>query len=146
MSAETLFTICNSAILPGWLLLAVAPGWRVTRWVTGSAAIPLALAVVYGSLVVLYFGSAEGDMNTLEGIGQLFANPWVRLAGWVHYLVFDLFIGTWIVGDARRLGFTGVWHLAIVPCLFLTLMLGPVGLLVYVLAFRWPRRQWLLPE
>lgn len=146
MSAEMLFKLCTWSVLPVWILLAVAPGWRVTRWVSGSAAIPLALAAVYATLVALYFGGAEGDMDSLQGLGKLFANPWVLLAGWVHYLVFDLFVGTWIVSDARRLGFTGLWHLAIVPCLFLTLMLGPVGFLLYFVAFRWSRQQWLMPE
>ena len=51
------------------------------------------------------------------------------LAGWVHYLVFDLFVGAWEVRDARRVG---VHHLLVVPCLALTFMAGPIGLLLYL--------------
>ena len=50
------------------------------------------------------------------------------MAGWIHYLAFDLFIGAWEVRDARRLG---VPHMVVVPCLFFTLMAGPVGLALY---------------
>ncbi len=51
------------------------------------------------------------------------------VAGWIHYLVFDLFVGAWEVRDARR---RGVNHLAVVPCLLLTLLLGPIGLMLYL--------------
>jgi len=86
-------------------------------------------------------GEAEGDFFTLAGVQQLFANPWAALAGWLHYLAFDLFIGSWEVRNARRVG---IPHWQVIPCLFLTFMLGPVGLLVYFV-LRWSRGQWLLP-
>ena len=50
------------------------------------------------------------------------------LAGWIHYLAFDLLIGSWEVRDARELG---IPHLFVVPCLFLTFMFGPAGWLLY---------------
>jgi hypothetical protein len=56
------------------------------------------------------------------------------LAGWVHYMAFDLFIGAWETRDARR---AGVPHLMVVPCLILTFMLGPIGLLVYLALRAW---------
>ena len=65
----------------------------------------------------------------------LFDNPWALLAGWTHYLAFDLFIGGWEVRDAQR---RGIPHLLIVPALVLTFLLGPAGLLLY-LAIRWSR-------
>ena len=74
-------------------------------------------------------------MNSLAGIYAAFGNPRTLLVAWVHYLVFDLFVGAWEARDAQR---TGVPHWALVPCLFLTLMAGPMGLLAY-LAIRWVR-------
>lgn len=133
MEAELLFKICNNAALVGWLLLAIAPRWKWTRAVIETALIPLLLAVVYLYLVIMYFGGADGDFTSLGGVQKLFGDPNVVLAGWIHYLAFDLFIGSWIVRDASRLG---IFHLLVVPCLFLTLMLGPVGLLAYFL-LRW---------
>ena len=60
----------------------------------------------------------------------LFENPWLLLAGWAHYLAFDLFIGGWEVRDAQR---RGIPHLLVVPALVLTFLFGPAGLLLYLL-------------
>jgi hypothetical protein len=59
-----------------------------------------------------------------------FSAPHIAVAGWIHLLVFDLFVGAWETRDAQR---RGVPHLLLVPCLIVTLMIGPVGLLLYVL-------------
>lgn len=80
-------------------------------------------------LLVLFFGQADGGFGSLAGVMKLFTNPWAVLAGWVHYLAFDLFVGAWEVRDAEQ---HGVSHLLVVPCLFFTFMLGPIGLLMYM--------------
>ncbi len=73
-------------------------------------------------------GEAKGGFDTLQNVASLFANPWVLLGGWVHYLAFDLFIGCWEVVDARERGLS---HWMVVPCLLLTFLFGPAGLLLY---------------
>ena len=60
----------------------------------------------------------------------LFTSPTAVLGGWIHYLVFDLFVGAWIVRDARR---ESINHWLTVPLLFITLMAGPAGLMLYLL-------------
>jgi hypothetical protein len=62
-------------------------------------------------------------------VTALFTNAWLLLAGWLHYLAFDLLIGTWEVRDAQE---RGIPHALVVPCLFLTFMFGPAGWLLYV--------------
>lgn len=94
----------------------------------GGSLIPGLLAVLYAALIAARWGGAEGGFSSLADVRKLFADPWLLLAGWVHYLVFDLFIGAWEVRDAGRLG---IPHLLVVPCLVLTFLLGPVGLLLY---------------
>jgi hypothetical protein len=135
MSAEQLFSISNAVAIVGWLLLAVLPGRRwVTDAVTGKA-LPIVFALLYVGIVVTTFAGAEGSFSTLTGVATLFTNPWLLLAGWLHYLAFDLLIGTWEARDARE---RGVPHLVLVPCLFLTLMFGPAGWLAYItVASRW---------
>jgi hypothetical protein len=64
---------------------------------------------------------------------MLFQSPYVALAGWIHYLAFDLFLGAWQVRDANR---RDINHLWLVPCLVLTFLAGPVGLLLYF-CIRW---------
>lgn len=133
MTPETLFLICNNGVIPFWLLLAVAPGWKHTQAIVHAAWIPLAFAAVYAFALASGMSGADegGGFGSLAGVMALFTNPWSALAGWVHYLVFDLFVGAWEVRDARR---RGLHHAIVVPCLAFTLMFGPIGLALYLVA------------
>jgi len=129
MSAELLFSIANNFILIPWLLLALLPRWEWTHKLIFHAWIPILIAVAYVFALVQGFGTTEdGGFNTLQSVMAFFTNPWAVTAGWLHYLAFDLFVGAWEVRDAQR---RAVHHLLVVPCLFFTLMLGPVGLALY---------------
>jgi hypothetical protein len=132
MTAEQLFSTLNLTTVAAWLPLVFLP--RV-RWVaTGLPVVmPSLLAVVYVVLVAATMPGSEGGFSSLAGVRALFDDPWAQLAGWAHYLAFDLFVGGWEVRDAQR---RGIPHLVIVPALVLTFLLGPAGLLLY-LAIRW---------
>jgi hypothetical protein len=95
--------------------------------VTGTIS-PAFFAVIYIAIVIAAFPSADGGFNSLSGVTTLFANPWLLLAGWQHYLAFDLLIGTWEARDSVE---RGVPRWLLVPCLFLTLMFGPTGWVLY---------------
>ncbi len=130
MAPETLFLICNYGILPAWLLLAVAPSWSWTQRLVHGVWIPLVLGVLYASLLLSASDVPEGaGFGSLAGVMLFFTSPTATLAGWVHYLVFDLFVGAWEVRDARRRGIAHGW---VLPCLALTLLFGPTGLLLYL--------------
>jgi hypothetical protein len=129
MAAEQIFSICNFSVLPGWLLLVVAPRWRWTHRIA-ALALPLGLAAVYLALLVVNFRKGEGGFGSLAEVARLFENRYLLLAGWIHYLAFDLFIGSWVVRDAGRLRIT---HAYVVPCLLLTFLFGPAGLLTWFL-------------
>ena len=92
-------------------------------------AIPLALSVGYTVLLVAFWGASEGGFDTLDNVAALFASREVLLAGWIHYLAFDLFVGGWEVRTARR---DALPFLAIVPCLVLTFLAGPFGLMLFL--------------
>jgi len=128
MSGELLFSIVTWAMVPLWLLLAVLPNAAITRILVHSVAPPLALGLLYAWLYHMVPGHSV-NFTSLEGVRQTFQNENMLLAGWVHYLVFDLFVGAWIVRNARR---REIWYPLVVPCLFLTFLMGPVGLLVYL--------------
>jgi hypothetical protein len=137
--AETAFAVVNNAVLPGWIILFGFPRWKHGAWLVSGVIIPGLLAVAYLALVVASSSqpNAAGPeaFFTLQGIMTLFDNPVGVVAGWTHYLVFDLAIGSWEVRDAQAHGIPHKW---VVPCLFFTLMLGPVGFLMYlVLRSRW---------
>lgn len=128
MTAEGAFSACNLLAMAGWLLLVFQPrrGWVPV--VTGRI-IPALLGMLYAVLVAANWGSSDGGFSSLKDVATLFSNQWLLLAGWLHYLAFDLFVGTWEVRDAlqRRLP-----HWFVVPCLLLTFLFGPVGLLSYL--------------
>ena len=128
MTADALFRILNLVALLAWVPLVFVPR---RRWATTVVPIvvPALLAVVYAALLVVSLPGSDGGFSSLAGVRALFANPHGLLAGWTHYLAFDLFIGGWEVRDARE---RGIPHLLIVPALVLTFLVGPVGLLLYL--------------
>jgi len=127
-----LFRLASTTAFLGWLLLLVAPRWHITRRVVGGGALPLVLAATYVVLIGYHYLGAhggEGGFSSLAAVAALFRDPWALLAGWVHYLCFDLWVGSWELRDAQRRGFP---HLLLVPVLLLTFLLGPAGLLLYM--------------
>jgi hypothetical protein len=124
-----LFGFANIAILPIWILLIVLPKHEVTRWLTDNYVIQMILALIYLFLIVGYMGEGEGGMDSLQNIRKGFEHDAILLAGWIHYIVFDSFVGTWMVRDAEK---RGIPHLHIIMPLVFTLLLGPVGLLLYL--------------
>jgi hypothetical protein len=129
MSANQIFSIANVVAMCGWLLLVVLPGRRWVTHVVAGVAIPAAFAVLYSVLIAIHFADAEGGFSTLPDVALLFSNPWLLLAGWIHYLAFDLLVGSWEVRDSRE---RGIRHIFVVPCLILTFLFGPAGWLLYL--------------
>jgi hypothetical protein len=129
MSNEIIFRICDLAVLPGWALLLLAPNWK---WTVRLAmyTIPALLAIAYLWVFIANFESLHANFVSLGAVEYVFHSPGLVLAAWIHYLAFDLFVGAWMVQDARR---RRILHLAVIPCLMLTFVLGPAGLLVYLI-------------
>jgi hypothetical protein len=128
MDDDLLFRIANSLAMLGWLVLLASP-WlpRVARYVSGMA-IPLLLAVAYSALIMAFWSSGKGGFDSLDHVAELFRSRELLLAGWIHYLAFDLLVGAWIVRKARE---SGVAFWAVVPCLILTFLFGPAGFLLF---------------
>ena len=128
MTADALFRILNFATLAAWLPLVFLPR---RRWATTVVpiAMPALLGVVYVVLIAVSLPGSDGGFSSLAGVRALFADPRGLLAGWTHYLAFDLFIGGWQVRDAQQ---RGIRHLLVVPALVLTFLFGPAGLLLYL--------------
>jgi hypothetical protein len=135
LTPDQVFSYANMAVLPFWFLLAVAPRWRGTQILAHSVLMPLLLGATYLWLFVggAFTGSGVPDnasFGSLEGVMVFFTIKEAVVAGWVHYLVFDLFVGAWIVRDSGRLGIN---HFLVIPCLALTLLLGPIGLMLFLI-------------
>ena len=129
MDADMIFSIANMTALAGWLALLGSPFFpRVADRVAGLL-IPALLAVAYTGLVLAFWSAAEGGFDSLDNVAALFRTRELLLAGWIHYLAFDLFVGAWIVRAARH---SRVPFLLLVPCLVLTFLFGPAGLLAFL--------------
>lgn len=141
LSPDTVFEWANTAALLAWLLLMIAPGFVLTRWLVRSGLTCLLLALLYATYLFSNFDPSGFEaFSTLEGIMSLNSLPELALAGWVHYLVFDLFVGLWEVSNARKLGLP---HWLIIPALLFTFMLGPVGLVLYFITRSVYLKRWV---
>lgn len=130
MTPSQLFQIVSTLVLPGWLLLIFFPRWQWTDKIITGIIVTL-LAACYIFCVAQAFTPATiSSFGTLEGVMQLFTNKIAVLAGWIHYLAFDLMTGLFEIKNAQK---NHVNHLVVIPCLFFTFMLGPAGLLLYFL-------------
>jgi hypothetical protein len=127
--ASHVFSIVNLIALAGWVLLAVLPHRRWPAELVSGWLLPALLAGTYVVIVAATWGRSPGGFSSLAAVSQLFTNPWMVLAGWVHYLAFDLFVGSWIVRDSRE---RGIAHLWVLPSLLLTFLFGPAGWLSYL--------------
>lgn len=130
---ELLFNTANLFVLPFWALMVLVPNTKLARKVMGSLLPFAALAGLYLFLFVTSFSNVEGieafsDPNlSLSDLAALFANPHVTATGWIHFVVFDLFVGRWIYWQGQN---TGVFtRHSLVLCLFA----GPIGLLSHLL-------------
>ena len=131
MSLETLFRFASYSVVPFWLLLIFAPRWAWTGRLVHGPVLLLLLTPIYAYMLFGYGAAPEGmDLRSLYGLMVGFSAPPIAVAGWIHYLIFDLFVGAWETRDAQR---RGVPHLLVIPCLIATLVVGPIGLLFYVL-------------
>lgn len=128
---ELLFQVANNAVLVGWILLLALPHSRLTKALVHSGLISGVLSALYFALIVEHFRLADLEkFSSLAGVLELFQNPAVLLAGWVHYLAFDLWVGGWIVRQGKE---ANISHFILLPILALTFLLGPVGFLLFII-------------
>lgn len=130
MTNDQIFKLVSSIAMLAWLLLIIAPKWE------GTGKTLMGLVITLFCIIYIYLISqsikAEDfkSFSSLPGVMQLFTQEGAVLAGWVHYLAFDLMAGLFIVNDSQK---NNLSHWLIIPCLLFTFMLGPVGLFLYLL-------------
>lgn len=131
MTWESLFGMANTLAMLGWAALILLPRWQILRRALRDGLVTL-LAVAYVTLILGYFFQIEGGgFDSIATVRTLFASDPVLLAGWFHYLAFDLFVGIWIAGRADEIALSRFLQ---APILVATLMFGPLGLLLFYAA------------
>ena len=132
MSLGAIFKLCNSIALIGWLLNIVSNKPQIEKFIVGI--IVTLFTIVYTYFIIGFFELAYfQNFSSLNGFRSLLASDQLLLAGWVHYLAFDLMTGLFIRSNAKKNGLS-FW--LVLPCLLFTFMLGPTGLLMYLM-LRW---------
>ncbi len=114
----------------GWIILIFLPRrWPQLLWLPRFI-IPFGLSLLYSGLAMSHILTVEGGgFGSLAEVKTLLSNDWALLAGWVHYLAFDLFIGGWIAVQADKVGIS---RLVQAPILLATFMAGPLGLALFM--------------
>ena len=133
-SLTNIYKLVNVVAAIGWVILIFLPNWNLADSAI-KYGIVVGLSVFY--IYVLFIRKdieneeyPKGNFTSLEGVINLFNNPRKLLAGWVHYLAFDLMLGIFIKTQANEIGMS---HFLQIPCFILTFMLGPVGYLLFVI-------------
>lgn len=127
------YTAINASSAPLWLAMILAPRSRVTRALVDRAGVLfVGLGLTYDALMAAgVIGSrTKLDFGDPEAVRKALGEPDIFLAGWTHYIAFDLFVGRWIWQDALARGRSA--RLA----LLLTWLAGPAGLSLHLLRNR----------
>ena len=125
---DQIFRAANLFALVGWVLIVVAPRWRLTERLVLSGLWSVILAIVYSALIVLNISGSDGGFGSIEDVRRLFASDALLTAGWVHYLAFDLYAGA---SEVRQAQTANIPHLVLIPILLATFLFGPMGLLLF---------------
>ncbi|NNK82991.1 MAG: DUF4281 domain-containing protein [Flavobacteriaceae bacterium] len=130
MTPSSVFSIANTMAFIMWLLLIILPNWKTTRFLIDFKVIPILLSILYAIYIISSIISGPAmDFSSLEAVMHLFTIENAVLSGWLHYLVFDLLVGMWILDENKKLK---IPHAILVPCLIGTFLIGPIGFLIYM--------------
>jgi hypothetical protein len=130
MDLSLLFNIANIFVLPFWTLIIFVPNWEITQKIMKSYLIFLPLIFLYIYLFIISLNPesiATLSNPQLLDLAKVFSDPTVTFAGWVHFLVLDLFLGRYIYWQGQN---EKIWTIhSLILCLFA----GPIGFLSHII-------------
>ncbi len=127
---DFIFDMAGRFAMLGWVMLLLLPRkWPFVLPITGWV-IPALISVPYSALILVSFLGADGGFGSFADVKALFQDDRVLLAGWLHYLAFDLVIGTLVARQADAMKISRILQ---TPLLIMCFMLGPFGFLIFAL-------------
>jgi hypothetical protein len=127
------FQLVNLIAIAAWVIMIGFPARKNTSKGIINGVI-LVLCLFYFSLIINWITKgAVGGFDSLASVMLLFKDQKAMLAGWIHYLAFDLFVGLWITQNAQLMGVKR-WVLIVIQ--LFTFMFGPIGLGLYMIIRR----------
>lgn len=132
MTPTQVFSIAGMFTMPMWILMIFLPKWKITRFLMEYKVIPTLLSLIYAIYIIQAIILIGGmmDFGSLASVMKLFTEENAVLAGWVHYLAFDLIVGMWMLRQNEKLN---IHQLIMAPILFSTFMFGPLGFLIFMI-------------
>jgi hypothetical protein len=138
-SIGTWWIAVHAIAFAGWATLFALPWVGRRRAVLTARWATVPLCLLYLLFLSTHLKAIPTDSGyTLEAVSRFFDRPVLLLAGWIHYLILDLFVGSWEAEHSEK---AGVPHAILLPCLFATMMIGPLGLLLYLAVAAWRSRR-----
>lgn len=138
MTPDQVFNLVNLTALLAWLYLIGFARWTPRVFAVMRYAIPVVFALVYLTCLFLGEPNEEAGYQSLAEVTAIFTQPWVIVGAWIHYLAFDFFVGCWILAQSKSEGIGHGW--IVIPMIF-TFMLGPVGLLLFLILLGFRKRR-----
>ncbi len=129
INIDEFFLYMNGFAGLGWLfIILISPVWKRYDAVVIGVVVVI-LAITYTAFNVTSFRSdILQKFSTLNGVMELFSQKPFVMAGWSHILAFDLVVGFWIKKNSLK---HGINHWVLLPSFIFTIMLGPLGFLIY---------------
>ncbi|WP_438423656.1 ABA4-like family protein [Aquimarina macrocephali] len=139
MTPTEVFSISSMIAMPMWILMILFPNWKATRFLIDFKVVPILLSFIYVFYIFKTIQIGGGiDFGSLTSVMALFTEENAVLAGWVHYLAFDLLVGMWMLDQNKGVK---IHQLIMAPCLFATFMLGPIGFLLFIIIRAFKQKQ-----
>lgn len=129
LAPDLVFQLGNMIVFAGWMILILLPRHWPLVIAVPRYAIPTLFGLVYAAITLSRFFGSGGGYGSLDAVRTLFSTDELLVAGWLHYLAFDLFVGTWIAEQADRVGLSRLIQGLI---LFVTFIFPPVGLVLFL--------------
>ncbi len=127
---DFIFQTAGQLAMLGWVMLLLLPRkWPFVLSITGWV-IPALISIPYSALILVAFLGADGGFGSFADVKSLFQDDRLLLAGWLHYLAFDLVIGTLVARQADEMKVSRILQ---APLLIMCFMLGPFGFLIFAL-------------
>ena len=134
LTFENIYLWCNFGVLPFWLLIIIFPRSSFTQFFVNSIILPLILSIAYIYTIYQTISMDEPILDvftlylSLDNLYTLFATESFLLVFWIHFLVLNLFLGSWMSRDGVK--YNVPRGLMFVP-LVLVYFTGPLGLVLY---------------
>ena len=133
-TTDMIYLWLNIGVIPFWFILIFFPNSRICNIFVSSIFPIFVLSAIYIYLIYYFIISGYDFLNNfnlylgIDSLRELFSETGFLIIFWTHFIAINLFCGSWIVSDSRKLSMSKV--LIFIP-LIVTYFAGPLGVFIY---------------